>query len=49
MSIVRSVLLHLDAAPPSAARLEFARSVALRHEADCRRCSSPRRRNGLCS
>ena len=31
---IRSVLLHLDATPASAARLEFARSFALRHEAD---------------
>ena len=33
MSTIRSVLLQLDATPTSAARLEFARSVALRQEA----------------
>ena len=33
MSTIRSVLLHLDATPSSAARLDFARSFALRHEA----------------
>lgn len=33
MSTIRSVLLHLDATPASAARLEFARSFALRHDA----------------
>lgn len=34
MSTIRSVLLHLDATPASAARLEFARNFALRHQAD---------------
>ena len=33
MSTIRSVLLQLDATPASAARLEFARGVALRQEA----------------
>ena len=33
MSTIRSVLLHLDATPSSAARLEFARVFALGHEA----------------
>ena len=33
MNAIRSVLLHLDAAPSSAARLAFARKLALRHEA----------------
>ena len=33
MNTIRSVLLHLDATPASAARLEFARGVALRREA----------------
>ena len=34
MNAIRSVLLHLDATPASAARLEFARSFALRHAAE---------------
>ena len=34
MKTIRSVLLHVDAAPSSAARLEFARGFALRHAAD---------------
>ena len=33
MNIIRSVLLHLDATPSSASLLQFAREVALRHEA----------------
>jgi len=33
MNTIRSLLLHLDATPSSAARLEFARNAALRHEA----------------
>jgi nucleotide-binding universal stress UspA family protein len=33
MSTIRSVLLHLDSTPASAARLEFARNLALRHQA----------------
>ena len=34
MITIRSVLLHVDATPSNAARLEFARSFALRHQAD---------------
>ena len=33
MSEIRSILLHLDATPGSAARLEFARALADRHDA----------------
>ena len=33
MNTIRSVLLHIDATPSSASRLEFARDLALRHEA----------------
>ena len=33
VNTIRSVLLHLDATPSSASRLEFARDLALRHEA----------------
>ena len=33
VNTIRSVLLHLDATPSSALRLEFARDLALRHEA----------------
>ena len=33
MNSIRSVLLHLDATPASAARLDVARDLALRHEA----------------
>ena len=33
MSLIRSILLHLDATPSSAARLELARQLALRNEA----------------
>ena len=33
VSAIRSVLLHLDALPSSTVRLEFARAMALRHEA----------------
>jgi nucleotide-binding universal stress UspA family protein len=33
VNTIRSVLLHLDATPSSAPRLEFARNLALRHEA----------------
>lgn len=34
MNDIRSILLHLDNSPTSAARLEFARNLALRHEAN---------------
>ena len=34
MKTIRSILLHVDATPSSAARLEFARGFALRHEAE---------------
>ena len=33
MSAIRSVVLQLDALPSSAVRLEFARTIARRHEA----------------
>ena len=33
VSSIRSVLMHLDATTSSVARLEFARNLALRHEA----------------
>ncbi len=33
MGSIRVVLMHLDGTPASVARLEFARNVALRHEA----------------
>jgi hypothetical protein len=33
MNGIRSLLLHLDSTPASAARLDFARDLALRHEA----------------
>ena len=33
MNNIRSILVHLDLAPSSAARFEFARQLALRHEA----------------
>ena len=33
MSPIKSILLHLDASPRSAVRLDVARQLALRHEA----------------